>query len=139
MGRRKFRQEKRLGFPKNDCKVLQYFRHLCINKLTIREEKMKTERRSNKRLNEQIGAMFENEACQVLNISERGVLLQLNHPTMFLGIEKCIDFDLQLDGQWIRLRGKVEWIHDELALSRLGLSVQDAPSLYFDFLRKRLE
>ncbi|MGE5343790.1 MAG: PilZ domain-containing protein [Candidatus Omnitrophota bacterium] len=100
---------------------------------------MKTERRSNKRLNEQIGAMFENEACQVLNISERGVLLQLNHPTMFLGIEKCIDFDLQLDGQWIRLRGKVEWIHDELALSRLGLSVQDAPSLYFDFLRKRLE
>ena len=98
------------------------------------------ERRQTKRFTENLSARIEDEQCCVLNVSNKGVLLQTNMPVYFFPISKTVDFELQLeDGQWITMSATVMWVQSDQVHSKIGLFIQNAPEPYFDFLRKLYE
>ena len=103
------------------------------------DSNLKQERRNTKRFDEKLSARIENEKCVVLNVSNRGVLLQTAMPVYFFSLSKTIEFELQLEGEWLGILGKVMWIQSELEHSKIGLFIQQAPELYFNFLRKLYE
>ena len=99
----------------------------------------KRERRNNKRFDERLSAKLEDENCSVLNVSNKGVLLQTRIPLYFFPLDKIIDFELKLQEQWIRIKGKVMWIQSDALHSKIGLFIQHAPEPYFQFLRELYE
>jgi len=107
------------------------------------EDKMNTsfppERRNSKRFDERLTAIIENEKCIVLNVSDKGVLLQTAMPVYFFPLSKTVEFKLQVEGEWVRILGKVMWIQSDVVHSKLGLFIQHAPETYFNFLRKLYE
>jgi hypothetical protein len=103
------------------------------------ESKPGPERRNSKRFDERLFARLENEHCSVLNVSNKGVLLQTDMPVYFIPLEKSLDFELQLNGQWIRVRGKIMWIQSDVLHSKVGIYIQYAPEPYFNFLRELYE
>lgn len=103
------------------------------------DSNFKQERRNTKRFDEKLSARIENEKCIVLNVSNRGVLLQTAMPVYFFPLSKTIEFELRVDGEWLGILGKVMWIQSEVEHSKIGLFIQQAPELYFNFLRKLYE
>lgn len=99
----------------------------------------KQERRNTKRFDEKLSARIENENCVVLNVSNRGVLLQTAMPVYFFSLSKTIEFELQVEGEWLGILGKVMWIQSGVEHSKIGLFIQQAPEVYFNFLRKLYE
>ena len=99
-----------------------------------------TERRQAKRVVEKLSARLEDERCFVLNVSDKGVLLQTSMPVYFFPVQKSIDFELRLeDGQWITMSAKVMWVQSDQLNSKIGLFIQQAPRPYFEFLKKLYE
>lgn len=98
-----------------------------------------TERRNSKRFDEKLSAIIENENCVVLNVSDKGVLLQTNMPVYFFPLSKTIEFQLNVEGEWISILGKIQWIQSDVLHSKLGLYIQYAPETYFNFLRTLYE
>jgi hypothetical protein len=103
------------------------------------DSNFKLERRNTKRFDEKLSAKIENEKCVVLNVSNRGVLLQTDMPVYFFSLSKTIEFELQVEGEWLEVLGKVMWIQSDVEHSKIGLFIQQAPELYFNFLRKLYE
>jgi hypothetical protein len=103
------------------------------------DSNFKQERRNTKRFDEKLSARIENEKCIVLNVSNRGVLLQTAMPVYFFTLSKTIEFELQVEGEWLGILGKVMWIQSEVEHSKIGLFIQQAPEIYFNFLRKLYE
>jgi hypothetical protein len=99
----------------------------------------KQERRNSKRFDERLSAKLEDENCSVLNVSNKGVLLQTRMPLYFFPLDKIIDFELRLQEQWIRIKGRVMWIQSDALHSKIGLFIQHAPEPYFEFLRELYE
>lgn len=97
--------------------------------------KDKSERRNSKRFDEKLSAKIENEMCTVLNVSAKGVLLQTTLPVYFFPLEKDINFQLQVEGQWLGCHGTVMWIQSEPEHSKLGLFIHEAPEQYLDFMK----
>ena len=103
------------------------------------ESTFTTERRNSKRFDERLSAIIENENCIVLNVSDKGVLLQTNMPVYFFPLSKTIEFQLKVEGEWISILGKIQWIQSDVLHSKLGLYIQYAPETYFNFLRTLYE
>jgi hypothetical protein len=103
------------------------------------DSNFKQERRNFKRFDEKLSAKIENEKCTVLNVSNRGVLLQTAMPVFFFPLSKTVEFELQVDGEWLGILGKVMWIQSDVEHSKIGLFIQQAPEVYFNFLRKLYE
>jgi hypothetical protein len=103
------------------------------------DSNFKQERRNTRRFDEKLSAKIENEKCVVLNVSNRGVLLQTAMPVYFPPLSKTIEFELQVEGKWLGILGKVMWIQSDVEHSKIGLFIQQAPELYFNFLRKLYE
>ncbi len=103
------------------------------------DSNFKQERRNTKRFDEKLSARIENEKCVVLNVSNRGVLLQTAMPVFFFPLSTTIEFELQVDGEWLGILGKVMWIQSDVEHSKIGLFIQQAPELYFNFLKKLYE
>lgn len=99
----------------------------------------KQERRNSKRFDERLSAKLEDKNCSVLNVSNKGVLLQTRMPLYFFPLDKIIDFELKLQEQWIRIKGRVMWIQSDALHSKIGLFIQHAPEPYFEFLRELYE
>lgn len=99
----------------------------------------KRERRNSKRFDERLSAKLEDEKCSVLNVSDKGVLLQTKIPLYFFPLDKIVDFELRLQEQWIRIKGRVMWIQSDALHSKIGLFIQNAPEPYFHFLRELYE
>jgi hypothetical protein len=99
----------------------------------------KRERRNSKRFDERLSARLEDEKCNVLNVSDKGVLLQTKIPLYFFPLDRIVDFELRLQEQWIRVKGRVMWIQSDALHSKIGLFIQYAPEPYFDFLRELYE
>jgi hypothetical protein len=103
------------------------------------DSNFKQERRNFKRFDEKLSARIENEKCTVLNVSNRGVLLQTAMPVYFFPLSKTVEFELQVEGEWLGILGKVMWIQSDMEHSKIGLFIQQAPEVYFNFLRKLYE
>ena len=103
------------------------------------DSNFKQERRNTKRFDEKLSAKIENENCVVLNVSNRGVLLQTAVPVYSFYLSKTIEFELQLEGKWLGILGKVMWIQSDVEHSKIGLFIQQAPERYFNFLKKLYE
>lgn len=103
------------------------------------DSNFKLERRNFKRFDEKLSARIENESCVVLNVSNRGVLLQTAMPVYFFPLSKTIEFELQVEGEWLGILGKIMWIQSDVEHSKIGLFIQQAPEVYFNFLKKLYE
>lgn len=103
------------------------------------ENNISRERRNSRRFDEKLSAMIENKKCTVLNVSNQGVLLQTSIPVYFFQLSKAIEFKLQVEGEWLRILGKVMWIQSDVLHSKIGLFIQQAPEPYFNFLKKLYE
>jgi hypothetical protein len=103
------------------------------------DSNFKQERRNFKRFDEKLSAKIENEKCTVLNVSNRGVLLQTAMPVYFFPLSKTVEFELQVEGEWLGILGKVMWIQSDVEHSKIGLFIQQAPEVYFNFLKKLYE
>lgn len=103
------------------------------------EDGYRSERRNNKRFDEQLSAKIGHEKCLVLNVSNKGVLLQTPIPEYFFPLDKIIDFDLKLNKEWISVKGRVMWIQCDTLHSKIGLFIQFAPEPYMEFLRDLYE
>jgi hypothetical protein len=109
-----------------------------INK-NLSDSDFKKERRNSKRFDEKLSAKIENKTCVVLNVSNQGVLLQTAVPIIYSPLSTTIDFELQVEGEWIHIRGKVMWVQTDVLHSKIGLFIQYAPEPYFNFLRTLYE
>ena len=94
------------------------------------------ERRKSKRLDQQFPAKLKDEKCIALNISEKGVLLQTRKPAHFFPIDKRIVFELKLQEQWIKMKGKVVWQHSDSFHRKIGVLIQKAPKPYSRFFQE---
>ena len=103
------------------------------------DSNFRRERRNTKRFDEKLSARIEHEKCIVLNVSNRGVLLQTSMPVYFFPLSTSIEFELQVDGEWLGILGKVMWIQSDMEHSKIGLFIQQAPELYFNFLKRLYE
>jgi hypothetical protein len=103
------------------------------------EKPERRERRNSKRFDERLSARLQDEQCTVLNVSDKGVLLQTGMPVHFFPLDRIIDFELKLQEQWILIKGRVMWIQSDALHSKIGLFIQYAPEPYFQFLRELYE
>ncbi len=103
------------------------------------DSNFKIERRNSKRFDEKLSARIEKDRCLVLNVSNKGVLLQTSMPVYFFPLSGTIEFELQVEGEWLLIRGKVMWIQSDVLHSKIGLFIQQAPEPYFNFLKKLYE
>lgn len=99
----------------------------------------KRERRNSKRFDEALFARIEDKKCSVLNVSSKGVLLQTSIPVYFFPLSSTIDFELQVEGEWLLIRGRIMWIQSDVMHSKIGLFIHQAPEPYFNFLKKLYE
>jgi hypothetical protein len=103
------------------------------------ESGFKSERRNSKRFDEKLFARIEDKKCSVLNVSNKGVLLQTSIPVFFFPLSSTIDFELQVEGEWLLIKGRVMWIQSDVLHSKIGLFIHQAPEPYFNFLKKLYE
>ncbi len=94
-----------------------------------------SEKREAERVEKQLTARVKNSECAVLNISQKGVLLQSKMPLYFFSISETINFDLEIGGDWVTLTGIVKWVITHHDHSRIGLFIKQAPIQYVDYLK----
>jgi hypothetical protein len=103
------------------------------------ESNFRRERRNSKRFDETLSARIEDKKCTVLNISNKGVLLQTGIPVYFFPLSSTLEFELQVEGEWLLIKGRVMWIQSDVTHSKIGLFIHQAPEPYFNFLKKLYE
>ena len=97
------------------------------------------EKRENYRIAKKLSAKFNDRVCQVLNISNKGVLLETSFPVFLFRIDDSVEFQLEIDETWMRISGIVQWTASYQEYNRVGLSILNAPSLYLDYLKRVYE
>lgn len=94
------------------------------------------EKRGVIRLPKTLSARINDQTCAVLNISNKGVLLETDMPVYLFPISKIINFDLEINGQWMSIDGTIKWVATDQLYSRVGIFIKWAPDLYVDYLKK---
>ncbi len=96
------------------------------------------EKRKNKRFAKALSAKYKETNCSVLNISSKGVLLETDTslPDYLFPISQSIQFELEIDGEWMFLNGTVQWVASYPSSSRVGIFITDAPSPYGEFIKE---
>ncbi len=94
------------------------------------------DKREDVRFEQHLSARLKNQDCSVLNISNKGVLLETNLPPYHFTIEHDIVFELELDGEWMPMAGVIQWTASFPTYSRVGVSIENAPASYLDLLHK---
>lgn len=94
-----------------------------------------SDKREVERLEKQLTARIQNRECAVLNVSQKGVLLETEIPMYFFPIAESINFELDIDGNWVTLTGIVKWVITHQSHSRIGVFIKRAPIQYVDYLK----
>ncbi|HLP61665.1 MAG TPA: PilZ domain-containing protein [Candidatus Deferrimicrobium sp.] len=94
------------------------------------------EKRKNLRLEKRLNARMKDVICAVLNISNKGVLLETDIPSYRFSVSRPIYFELEIEGQWVPLTGTIKWIVSDMDRSRIGVSIRSVPEVYLAFLKK---
>jgi hypothetical protein len=94
------------------------------------------EKRESERLTKKLSARVENQTCDVLNISKKGVLLETGMPVYLFPVSKTIHFELEIEGQWTPIEGTIKWVVSDQLHSRIGIFIKRAPELYFNYLKE---
>lgn len=87
------------------------------------------------RHDQELSARIKDNPCVVLNISKKGVLLETGMPLHWFPVSAPIQFELELDGEWMPLDGTVKWVATDQEHSRLGVFIKRAPAPYMDYLK----
>jgi hypothetical protein len=95
-----------------------------------------SEQREAVRLEKKLAARIQNRDCSVLNISQKGVLLESEMPLYFFPIDELIHFELEIDGNWVTIAGFVKWVITHQMHSRIGVFIKRAPEIYLNYLKK---
>ncbi|MDQ1351131.1 MAG: PilZ protein, partial [Acidobacteriota bacterium] len=74
--------------------------------------------------------------CAVLNISNKGILLETNMPVFWFPISENLQFELEIDGEWASINGTVKWVVSDTLHSRIGVFIRQAPEVYLAYLKK---
>lgn len=94
------------------------------------------EKRKNLRLEKKLSARLKDKICEVLNISNKGVLLETDEPSYLFPISRPIFFELEIDGEWVPITGAIKWIASDTDRSRIGIFIRRAPEVYLAYLKK---
>ncbi|MCP4215163.1 MAG: PilZ domain-containing protein [bacterium] len=97
----------------------------------------KSEKREDVRVQKKLIAKYKDKECAVLNVSSKGVLLETTLPVYLFPVSDIIIFELELDGLWMCLNGTVQWTAAYPGHSRVGLSINNAPAPFMDFLQNQ--
>ncbi len=92
-------------------------------------------KRESLRIDKTLSARVRDNICTVLNISNKGVLLETPIPMSWSPLSDDINFDLEIGGEWISIDGIVKWVVSDQEHSRVGVFIKIAPSLYLDYLK----
>ncbi|HLP45404.1 MAG TPA: PilZ domain-containing protein [Candidatus Kapabacteria bacterium] len=94
------------------------------------------EKRKNLRLEKRLNARMKDVICAVLNISNKGVLLETDIPSYRFSVSRPIYFELEIEGEWVPLTGKIKWIVSDMDRTRIGISIRSVPEVYLAYLKK---
>lgn len=94
------------------------------------------EKRESIRLEKRLNARVKDALCAVLNISNKGILLETSMPVFWFPISENLQFELEIDGEWAPLTGTVKWVVSDTLHSRIGLFIRRAPDVYLSYLKK---
>lgn len=94
------------------------------------------EKRESIRLEKRLNARLKDVVCVVLNISNKGILLETNMPVFWFPISENLQFELEIEGEWASLTGTVKWIVSDSLHSRIGVFIRQAPDVYLSYLKK---
>ena len=94
------------------------------------------EKRESIRLAKKLSARIQNQTCDVLNISKKGVLLETGMPVYLFPVSDTIQFELEIGGQWISIDGTIKWVVCDQVNSRVGVFIRRAPELYLDYIKQ---
>jgi len=94
------------------------------------------EKRETERLEKQLTARVQNRECAVLNVSQKGVLLETEIPMYFFPIAESLNFELEINGNWVMLTGIVKWVITHQSHSRIGVFIKRAPIQYVEYLKE---
>jgi hypothetical protein len=94
------------------------------------------EKRECVRLEKRLNARVKDALCAVLNISNKGILLETDMPVFWFPLSEDLQFELEIDGEWASLSGTVKWIVSDALHSRIGIFIRRAPDVYLAYLKK---
>jgi hypothetical protein len=94
------------------------------------------EKRESIRLERRLNARVKDAVCAVLNISNKGILLETDMPLFWFPISENLQFELELDGEWTQITGTVKWVVSDTLHSRIGVFIRRAPDIYLTYLKK---
>jgi hypothetical protein len=94
------------------------------------------EKRESIRIERKISARVKEKICSVLNISNKGVLLETDMPVYLFPLTEIIHFELEIEGEWIPVHGIVKWVVSDQLNSRIGVFIRRAPELYLNYLKR---
>lgn len=94
------------------------------------------EKRESIRLEKRLNARVKDALCAVLNISNKGILLETEMPVYWFSISENLQFELELDGQWTSITGTVKWVVSDVLHSRIGVFIRRAPDIYLAYLKQ---
>lgn len=94
------------------------------------------EKRESVRIERKLSARVKEKICSVLNISNKGVLLETDIPVYWFPLSEIIHFELEIDGKWVPVQGIVKWVVSDQLNSRVGVFIRKAPELYLDYLKR---
>jgi hypothetical protein len=94
------------------------------------------DKRESVRLAKKLSARIQNQTCDVLNISKKGVLLETVMPVYLFPVSNTIHFELEIEGQWISIDGIIKWVVCDQVNSRVGVFIKRAPELYLNYLKQ---
>ncbi len=94
------------------------------------------EKRGNIRLEKRLNARVKNALCAVLNISNKGILLETEMPVFWFPVSEDLQFELEIDGEWASISGTVKWVVSDTLHSRIGVFIRRAPEVYLSYLKK---
>lgn len=94
------------------------------------------EKRGNIRLEKRLNARVKNALCAVLNISNKGILLETEMPVFWFPVSEDLQFELEIDGEWASISGTVKWVVSDTLHSRIGVFIRWAPDVYLSYLKK---
>lgn len=94
------------------------------------------EKRKNPRLEKKLTARLKNKICEVLNISNKGVLLETDIPSYQFPISRPIFFELEIGDEWVPITGIIKWIATDTDRSRIGIFIRRAPEIYLAYLKR---
>lgn len=94
------------------------------------------EKRESIRLEKRLNARVKDAVCAVLNISNKGILLETNMPVFWFPISENLQFELEIDGEWAAINGTVKWVVSDTLHSRIGVFIRRAPDIYLTYLKR---